>query len=158
LLAFSGTKAVERLLTHVLVLAILAVLWAIVLLPPLLRSRTGRANDSIGDFNHRLDLLGRTNGAVGSPAVASSPRRRALKRRRDVTRVLLSAAGLTGVLALASNMALMWALHVVVDLALIGFFALWTWARSVQAERALKVRRIPARAARDLALRRAASS
>ena len=46
-----------------MVLVILAALWAVVLVPPLLRSRAERANDSIGDFNYRLDVLGRTNGA-----------------------------------------------------------------------------------------------
>ena len=39
-------------------------LWAVVLLPPMLLSRAERANDSIGDFNYRLDVLGRTNGAL----------------------------------------------------------------------------------------------
>jgi len=46
------------------VLIILAVLWAVVLIPPLLRSRSQRTADSIVDFNYTLDLLGRTNGNV----------------------------------------------------------------------------------------------
>ena len=46
------------------VLIILAVLWAVVLVPPLLRSRRQRTADSIVDFNYTLDLLGRTNGNV----------------------------------------------------------------------------------------------
>ena len=50
------------------VLIILAVLWAVVLVPPLLRSRSQRSADSIVDFNYTLDLLGRTNGNLeGSP-------------------------------------------------------------------------------------------
>jgi len=52
------------------VLVILAALWAVVLLPPLLRSRAERVNDSIGDFNYRLDVLGRTNGVRVQPARA----------------------------------------------------------------------------------------
>jgi hypothetical protein len=44
------------------VLIILAVLWAVVLLPPLLRSRSQRSVDSIVDFNYKLDMLGQTNG------------------------------------------------------------------------------------------------
>jgi hypothetical protein len=44
------------------VLIILAVLWAVVLLPPLLRSRSQRSADSIVDFNYKLDMLGQTNG------------------------------------------------------------------------------------------------
>ena len=77
-----------------MVLVILAALWAVVLLPPLLRSRTERTNDSIGDFNFRLDALGRTNGALHLDAVRASPGHRAAKRRRDVTRVLLIAVPL----------------------------------------------------------------
>ena len=46
------------------VLIILAVLWAVVLIPPLLRSRSQRTADSIVDFNYTLNLLGRTNGNV----------------------------------------------------------------------------------------------
>ncbi|MGO9876447.1 MAG: hypothetical protein ACLPVY_21950 [Acidimicrobiia bacterium] len=49
------------------VLIILAVLWAVVLVPPLLRSRSQRTADSIVDFNYTLDLLGRTNGNVEGP-------------------------------------------------------------------------------------------
>jgi hypothetical protein len=44
------------------VLIILAVLWGVVLVPPLLRSRSQRTADSIVDFNYKLDVLGRTNG------------------------------------------------------------------------------------------------
>ena len=40
------------------VLIILAVLWAVVLMPPLLRSRSQRTADSIVDFNYKLDVLG----------------------------------------------------------------------------------------------------
>jgi hypothetical protein len=141
-----------------LVLVILAALWAVVLLPPLLRSRTGRANDSIGDFNYRLDVLGRTNGALqpeSSPRVASAGG--AAKRRRDVLRVLVSAVVVTGLLGLATNAPLLWAIHVGADLALLGFFGLWVYSRSVQAE-ATKVHRLNARRPADLPLRRAASS
>jgi len=45
------------------VLIILAVLWAVVLVPPLLRSRGQRSAGSIVDFNYKLDMLGRMNGS-----------------------------------------------------------------------------------------------
>jgi Flp pilus assembly protein TadB len=140
------------------VLVILAALWAVVLLPPLLRSRTERTNDSIGDFNYRLDVLGRTNGALTPERRRVVPGQRAAKRRKDVARALVLAVGVTGLLALATNMTLLWALNVVADVALLSFVGLLVWARSMQAERAQKVRRLPARAQSDLALRRAASS
>ncbi len=140
-----------------MVLVILAVLWAVVLLPPLLRSRTQRSNDSIGDFNFRLDALGRTNGALHLPMMRAKPAGRSAKRRRDVMRVLLIAVGVSGLLALATNLAAVWALNVLADLALLAFASLWAWARSVQAERALKVRPIPARRV-ETPLRHVASS
>jgi hypothetical protein len=49
------------------VLIILAALWAVVLVPPLLRSRSQRTADSIVDFNYKLDVLGRTNGNLDLP-------------------------------------------------------------------------------------------
>ncbi len=142
-----------------MVLVILAALWAVVLLPPLLRSRTERSNDSIGDFNFRLDVLGRTGRTDGAPRLRDlrgNPAR-AVKRRRDVMRVLLIAVGVSGLLALATNAKLVWALHALADVALVAFVALWAWARSVQAERALKVRALPGRRA-EAPLRHLASS
>ena len=141
------------------VLVILAALWAIVLLPPLLRSRSGRSNDSIGEFNYRLDALGRTNGAVQLSTQMRSVRgRRAAKRRRDVVSVLLVALGLSGLTAIATNAMIVWMLFVLVALALGAFFALWAYARSLQADRIAKVRSMPAARAPEYRLRRAASS
>ncbi len=146
-----------------MVLVILAALWAVVLVPPLLRSRTVRSNDSIGDFNYRLDALGRTNGALTVEKMRTVPGQRAAKRRRDVTRVLLIAVGVTALLALATGMKALWILQIMADIAFFGFFALWAYARSLQEERARKVRPIPvararARAPRELPLGRVASS
>jgi hypothetical protein len=145
------------------VLVILAALWAVVLLPPLLRSRSVRSNDSIGDFNYRLDVLGRTNGALHPRGTtrtgvgrASAPSH-AAKRRRDVVTGLLVAVGVSGLLAIATNAAIAWFAFVVATLAFAAFCALWAWARSMQADRALKVRPMPQRAP-EYRLRRAASS
>jgi hypothetical protein len=142
------------------VLVILAALWAVVLLPPLLRSRAERANDSIGDFNYRLDVLGRTNGALNVPGARPrvTPGQRAAKRRRDVLRALLAAVGGLGLLAMATNAGIVWALFLVSVLAFCAFCALWAWARSVQVERLLKVRSMQRQPANDWVLRRAASS
>lgn len=142
------------------VLVILAALWAVVLLPPMLRSRAERANDSIGDFNYRLDVLGRTNGAmrpVGTRPRASSGQR-AAKRRRDVLRTLLTVVGGLGLLAIATHATIVWALFVTAALAFAAFCALWAWARSIQMDRAVKVRTMRRQPAPDWILRRAASS
>lgn len=142
------------------VLVILAALWAVVLLPPLLRSRAERANDSIGDFNYRLDVLGRTNGALNGPGARPRvmPGQRAAKRRRDVLRAFLGVVGGLGLLAMATNASIVWALFLVSALAFGAFGALWAWARSVQVERLLKVRSMQRQPAPDWVLRRAASS
>ena len=143
-----------------MVLVILAALWAVVLLPPLLRSRAERANDSIGDFNYRLDVLGRTNGGLNAPGARPrvSPGQRAAKRRRDVLRALLAAVGGLGLLAMATNAGIVWVLFLVSALGFGAFCALWAWARSVQVERLLKVRSAQRQPAPDWVLRRAASS
>jgi hypothetical protein len=142
------------------VLVILAALWAVVLLPPMLRSRAERANDSIGDFNYRLDVLGRTNGALR--AAGAAPRvpagRRAAKRRRDVLRTLLAVVGGFGLLAMATNIVAFWVLFIASAVAFAAFCALWAWARSLQLDRAAKVRSMQRQPAPDFALRRAASS
>jgi hypothetical protein len=142
------------------VLVILAALWAIVLLPPLLRSRAERANDSIGDFNYRLDVLGRTNGALRTAGAQPrvTPGVRAAKRRRDVLRTLLAVVGGLGLIAMWTHEPVAWALFVISALAFGAFCALWAWARSIQLERALKVRSMHREPAPELALRRAASS
>ncbi len=143
-----------------LVLVILAALWAVVLLPPLLRSRTERSNDSIGDFNYRLDVLGRTNGVRRHATGASPTVGHAARRRRDVLRALLIAIGATGLLALGTNAAVMWTLFALAVLALAAFFGLWAYARSLRLERAAKVhpmRRHPSYQG-ELPLRHVASS
>ena len=50
-----------------MVLVVLAVVWAVVLIPPWLRSRAeGRPGDSIGAFHRQLTAAGyRDNGAPG---------------------------------------------------------------------------------------------
>jgi len=140
------------------VLLILAGLWAVVLVPPLLRARTERSGDSIGDFNYRLDVLSRTNGAPATrtgrrlPAPGS-----AAKRRRDVLRVLIGSVTLTLMLAFVSGAAALWALHVVADVLLGSYLLLWAWVRSAQAERE-RVEYLPRARTPELALRRTGSS
>lgn len=140
------------------VLVILAAIWVLVLVPPLLRARTQRTNDSIDDFNHRLDVLGRTNGALRVEAMRVPPAMKAARRRRDVLRSLVVAVVVTGLLGLATNIVAAWVLHALADVALLAFCGLWAWVRSVELERVLKVRPLGAPARAELPLRRAASS
>ena len=142
------------------VLVILAALWAVVLLPPMLRSRAERANDSIGDFIYRLDVLGRTNGALRVPGARPRvlPGERAAMRRRAVLRTFLLVVAGLGLLAMATNATIVWGLFLLSALAFGAFCALWAWARSVQLERTLKVRPMEQQRTPDWVLRRAASS
>ena len=128
-----------------MVLLILAALWAVVLLPPLLRSRNGRSSDSIAAFNDRLALIARTNGTLG-PLPAEPPLTtgsRSTRRRREVLRILLGAVGVTALGAVATGSAALWTLQILADLALLAFLGLWAWIRSLQLEQIRKVRAIP---------------
>jgi hypothetical protein len=169
-------------LTPLPVLFILAVLWAVVLVPPLLRSRGQRTPDSIVDFNYKLDVLGQTNGhldlenvsAAGvpvahvptrplGPAVRASAAQRSARRRRDLVRVLMASITVTLLLAAATQSIAAWGLQILVDVLGLAYLGLWAWLRSAQFERSQTVRymperRMPERRAPELALRRSASS
>jgi len=168
----------------IVVLVILALLWAVVLVPPLLRARTVRSADSIDDFHYRLDVLGRTQGtapiaapappvptappahpAVAAPARVARPARStpgrlpsgAAKRRRDVMTVLFGAVAATFLLAYGTGAAFLWGAQVVADVLFVAYLALYAWFRSLHAERDRKVRYLPQRQP-ELLLRRSASS
>jgi hypothetical protein len=169
-------------LTPLPVLFILAVLWAVVLVPPLLRSRRSqRSADSIVDFNYKLDVLGQTNGHLDIenvsaanqgpanpdrrlvPALRASATQRAARRRRDVVRALTASITVTVLLAAATHAPAAWALQILVDLMALAYLGLWAWLRTVEAARSETVRymperRVPERRAPELALRRSASS
>ncbi|GIU86343.1 MAG: hypothetical protein KatS3mg009_0858 [Acidimicrobiia bacterium] len=155
-------------------LLILAVLWAVVLVPPVLRAkRTERAGDSIGDFSYRLDVLSRTNGtgtrvrhraplvtpgrAGPRPLAPPSASQRAARRRRDVLTVLVAGAAVTFLGAYGLRITAFWSLQLLFDVALVAYLGLWAWVRSVQAERSAKLRYLPPPAP-ELALRRTGSS
>ena len=145
-------------------LLILAVIWAAVLVPPMLRARAeGRPSDSIGEFHRHLSVLSRTGPVdfsaanrlyANSPApyVSAGPwtaqrleqrRRRTVKRRRDILFGLL--AGMTGSLLLGFVPALreLIYLHLVLDALFIGYVALLVRMRNIAAERDVKLRFLP---------------
>ena len=158
------------------VLFILAVLWAVVLVPPLLRSRSQRSADSIVDFNYKLDVLGQTNGHLDIenvsaanqgpvipdrmlvPAIRASATQRAARRRRDVVRALTLSITVTVLLVAATNAPAAWALQILVDVMALAYLGLWAWLRTMQDQRGETVRYMPERRAPELALRRSASS
>ena len=166
-----------------LVLLILAVIWAAVLLPPYLQNRSeSRPADSISTFRNQLSVLERRSTMVVGPSgpVGPAPRRpapaarpvvqaqaqrarlarlEAKRRRRDILVTLLAAAGLTLVLGLFATPVLL--LHLVIDALLGAYVALLVRQRRIAEERSVKVRYLqPARRAPQvqpqLALRRSA--
>ena len=97
-------------------------------------------------------------GPVLAPAPGSAAALRSAKRRRDIFRGLGLALLCTLLLAVAAGSGYAWALQILVDVVAIAYVALWWWARSVQAERADKIRYMPELRVPELALRRSASS
>ena len=79
----------------------------------------------------------------------SPPRNTALRRRREVFKALLVAMAGTLVLGALPALRGLWAVHVVVDLAFVGYVVLLVRMRNAAAERAMKVHVIP-RANQDL--------
>jgi hypothetical protein len=164
----------------IVVLLILAALWAAVLVPPLLRARTERiGGDSIDDFNYRLGVLGRTNGAAASDAPAAAanggpvpvrrPARpatsvpamspsRAAKRRRDVFTILMGAVAATFLFAYVGGGAFLWGLNVIAEVLLLAYAGLYLWVRTLALEREQKVHYLPRTVPPELVLRRTASS
>ena len=162
-----------------MVLLILAVIWAAVLIPPLLAGRAeGRPADSIGDFRRQLSVLRRA-APIGAPTAPLAPygtvpfvaaprtqsrneaaRRRTVKRRRDVFYALLTSMGGTLVLSFVPGMRVLFGLHLVLDALFVGYVALLLRMRNQAAEREMKVHFLPhATAAPEpaFALRRSAN-
>jgi hypothetical protein len=137
------------------VLVVLAVVWAVVLIPPWLRSRAeGRPADSIGAFHRQLSTLERT-GPDGGPAPASLQ-----KRRRDVMVVL--GAAMLGTLALSfvPGLGALVVLHILLDVLFAVYVALLIRLRGIAAEREMKLRFLPGshqQVEPALALRRSAN-
>lgn len=155
-----------------MVLLFLAVIWAAVLVPPLLRARAeGRPADSIGNFRRQLHVLQRTGPglsvppanslglfmsprplspaaglyAMGRPALSPEKARRArtLKRRRDVFYALLAAMGGSLVLGMVPGLRVLWGLHLLLDVLFAVYVGMLVHMRNQAAEREMKLRFIP---------------
>jgi hypothetical protein len=151
-------------------LLILAVVWAVVLIPPFLRSRAdARPADSISAFRHRLNVLERT-GPVGTKRVpllahrpdvagfvpiarrpgpranqmaAMSSRGRTQRRRRDIFVGMLAAMATSLVLGFIPSLRILWVVHLLVDAMFVTYVALLVHMRNQAAEREMKVRFLP---------------
>ena len=142
-----------------MVLLILAVVWAIFLVPQVLRARATRTGDSVGAFAQQLSILGRTSPA-GSPHLMRplpmvpgpddddglGPSRLTLdearKRRKDVMRALLIAMAATFVLGLLPPLRKLLMLHLVLDLVFVAYVVLLYRAQATSATRRAATRRL----------------
>lgn len=145
------------------VLILLAIVWAIVLVPPLVRNRADlRPGSSVSSFRQDLAVIGRTTptsslrpptlpgmasahaAGPGAPLPGTpSGRSAARKRRRDVLFTLGGLAGFTFLLALAFGGPMLM-LHLLVDVALAGYVYLLVQMRKLAEEQAVKVRYLAA--------------
>ncbi|WP_436793152.1 hypothetical protein [Actinospongicola halichondriae] len=147
----------------IMVLVVLAAIWAGVLLPPYLQKRRAtHPSSSVVDFHQQLAVLQRTGRALDGAelhdayadpraaqphavqAAASygyAPQRMSrndvMRRRRDVFVTLVGAALLTFVLALALGGSV-WLFHLLVDAALLGYVAMLL---QIQQQRQMPVQR-----------------
>ncbi len=150
-----------------LVLVILALIWAAVLVPPYLQNRREtRPGDSIATFRTQLSVLERTTPGgrsgsmarldvgryeapgyvppaarrgVSNPSQATMRRSEVRRRRRDVFLTLLGAVAVTFVLAVAFGGSV-WMLHFVIDAIFAGyvFMLVSLQQQSVQTEQKVR--------------------
>ena len=151
----------------VVVLILLAAIWAAFLLPPIVRARSeNRPSGSISDFRRQLRVLARSTPVGVTPARAVAPvtaprqparplhppvaarparRRSSVKRRRDIFAGLLVAMAGSLVLGFLQPLRILWAVHVVLDVLFVAYLALLVALRNAAAEREMmKVRFLPA--------------
>lgn len=156
----------------VVVLIVLAAVWAAFLLPPILRARSEhRPSGSISDFRRQLHVLSRTSpaaagrasmqhlapgrvvpirpvtraamGPVGGTPLRLGRSRQSVKRRRDVFLGLLVAMGGSLVLGLLPPLRALWAVHLVLDVLFVAYVGALIYLRNLAAEREMKVRFLP---------------
>ncbi len=120
---------------------LLALLWAIVLVPPIVRGRI-RHRAELAEFDRvRLCFVGASDAVVHGLGRSSPPavRRTAAQRRRRVLAVIGMGMVATLIFALIAGTRLAWGLHLLVYDVLIGYVALLARSRGKRPVRALHV-------------------
>jgi hypothetical protein len=145
------------------VLLILAVVWAVFLVPQVLRRRAEKTPaDSIGAFRNQLNVLERATPGMpgrslsrpamplghqaglglGRPLGRPVSQKELVRRRRaNILFGLLGAMGVTLLGGLLVSKLLL--LHVVLDVLFVAYCAMLVRARNLAAEREMKVRYLP---------------
>lgn len=137
-----------------MVLLILVLIWAAVLLPPLVRSRIeGNPVESIGRFRRNLRVLQSASPVIGADGTEQLPaswakeakRMTQLRRRRRLAQALLGTMGTTLVIGLIPSFRFMLAVHAVTDILFVGYITMLVQARRVQISDRARAQRIAER-------------
>lgn len=139
------------------VLLCLAVIWAVFLVPQVLRARAEKTPaDSIGAFRNQLSVLERTTpgGVPARPVrptsgviapyggMAPVSQKELVRRRRQ--NILVGLFGAMGVTLLGGLLiSKLFLVHLALDLLFVAYCAMLVRARNVAAERDMKVRYLP---------------
>jgi len=148
----------------VVILLVLAAVWAAVLIPPIVRARTEvRPTGSVTDFHRQLRVLARTTpygasahshaslpyhasdaaGPLYRIAPTVRPRQRAVRRRRDILVGLAVAAAASLVLGFLPALRVLLFVHVLADVLLVGYIGALYYVRGLATEQHAKVRFLP---------------
>jgi hypothetical protein len=135
------------------VLLILVLIWTAVLLPPLIRSRIeGNPVASIGRFRRNLRVLQSASPSLGPDGMPlpetwarEATRLAQLRRRRRLAQALLGLMGTTLVIGLIPTFRFVLAIHVLVDMAFVGYLAVLVQARRMQIRERARARRVAVR-------------
>ncbi len=127
-LPFELPEGGEGLLT-IVVLLILVLLWAVVLIPPLMRARVRRSQQGIGTYSRRLGALGLTRRPASPSALArgagvlssGAVKPRTARRRRDILSVLGTTALVSLAGAAVTGETAIWTLFMLSALALASY-------------------------------------
>jgi hypothetical protein len=138
---------------------VLAIIWAAVLIPPMVRQRAEiRPADSIGDFRRRLGILQRTSPVAIEPAfrlqnsgvtesmnttIARARRRESQRRRRDILVWLSVTAVATLFLGLLPAFRVMLWANLITDILLFAYISLLIQMKKRNEEREEKLRYLP---------------
>jgi uncharacterized membrane protein len=140
------------------VFIVLGLIWAAVLVPPVLRARAERRAEFIDSFQEQMGALGskaRAGRALAAEPHGDGRRRRQvtqMKRRRDILGGLLGAMLGSLVLGAFPSLRMVWILHLFLLNVFIGYVALLAHQRNLLARRQPRLARAaPRRRATALA-------
>jgi predicted lipid-binding transport protein (Tim44 family) len=141
------------------VFVVLGLIWAAVLLPPVLRARAGRRTEFIDSFREQMGALDQRRTVAVEPRKARRPKARVspVQRRRDILGGLLGAMIGSLLLGAVPSLRVVWILHLFLLNLFLGYLALLAQQRKValhhqaRAPRGVEYEPAPPKARRDRA-------